>query len=249
MFNRKVLSQLLKEFCLPFVVALMWATFGGGGGIQSLTVPGWIARFSTAFFFVSWLGSQLFRVNKQVKTESSLAGIGARLDDVVVGLEASAKEVASWATGGDTYAHVSPIMNNPNAENMPHIVMTSGRYPLFGLQLRAVDIDALALANGNVTAIRAAEHNFHVGNVSGNFAFMNAVTLPLGEAQAGAIKRFNLFWSARNGTWFQQLRFHHDGERWHFATKVTRAVGPNEMELLEESVPDNFPNREAIDWG
>ena len=132
MLARSIAVQLLKEFGAPFAVAMAWAFWGGSG---EFTVTEWIGRFSTAFFFASWLGGQLFRVAKQVRTERSLTGIGTRLDEVVTGLETSARAVAGWASGGNSYAHFAPVWNAGSTDvRVNLIILSSGDYLWIGVE-------------------------------------------------------------------------------------------------------------------
>lgn len=246
--HRRVARQLFKEFVTPFVVAVVWAIFVGWD--RPFSLAGSVASFAPAFFFVSWLLGQVFRVSNRVRTESSLGRIATRLDDVVGKLEESAKEAVAWATGGTSYAYVVP--NHRGAADGPPAsltLLTVGEYPMFQVSLRIVDVDAFAaLPAFTEAAIEATQTVVPFGDLDGNRAFMNFANLPIGPVNGPIDRKFNLFFMARNGTWVQLLRYRFDGATWHVAFRVNRATAEGENEILHEQIPANFPNLETLDW-
>lgn len=246
--HRRVAGQLFKEFVTPFFVALAWAIFVGWG--RPFNLAGFVASFAPAFFFVSWLLGQLFRVSNRVRTETSLGRIATRLDDVVGKLEESAKEAVAWATGGNSYAYAIPVRRDAaNGPPTSLTLLTMGEYPLFQVSLRIVDVDAFAaLPVFTEAALATAETKINFGDLDAARAFMNFADLPIGPIHGPADRKFNLFFMARNGTWTQLLRYRFDGAVWHVALRVTRATAEGESETLHEQVPENFPNRETLDW-
>lgn len=65
-----VWKQVLREFWLPFVVAVVWASYRVytkmDGGILDF-----IANFGASFFLASWAASQVMRIRKQRAVELS----------------------------------------------------------------------------------------------------------------------------------------------------------------------------------
>lgn len=80
----KVFKQLLKEFWIPLTIATIWT------GVNIIKVhekpldwTDYINIGVTAFFFVSWMTGQFFRVRKQENISSSLDKIEARVNSVL----------------------------------------------------------------------------------------------------------------------------------------------------------------------
>lgn len=80
--------QLLKEFWLPFAIALFWTI----NNVWVSREAGWsITKFvnvaAPTFFFVSWLTAQYFRVKKQEHVSTTLTFIEARVSDAIARLD------------------------------------------------------------------------------------------------------------------------------------------------------------------
>ena len=59
----KTLKQMLREFWLPFVVAIVWTAYVIWTEPANLKTI--ITAFGPAFFLASWMTGQFFRVRKQ----------------------------------------------------------------------------------------------------------------------------------------------------------------------------------------
>lgn len=243
--TRKIARQLVKEFWKPAGGAIIWAALSVPWGMH--TVEDSIARFSAAFFLLSYANSQFYRVSKQVRTEGSLDHIRNRLEDVVEGLEAGAEATIGYATGGRSWAHFSPVMLDNGGRPEGLFVVSEGAYPVLDLRARISDVDALALLQN--IALPAAERprdiNVEIGNLNAGYGLQTRAQLAL----YGEDRRFNVFFSARNGGWVQKLRYRLEGATWHFATRVERYPDGNQVEVLLERTPPTFPNAHTIDWG
>ncbi|MNK31864.1 hypothetical protein D3C87_503080 [compost metagenome] len=248
--QRRIGLQLLKEFWLPLLVAGAWTVFAPKPN-GPLTVSVLLTSFAPAFFFVSWMLAQLFRIAKQVKTESSLKQISTRLEDVVTGVQQSTKETAAWATGGNSYAYALPIRSSGvNSPPSNLTILTVGAYPLFGVKARIVDVDALESQATSVDSAIAAQHwTVELGDLERSTTYNNRIQLAVEPLIGGVDRRFNVFFSARNGQWVQLLRYRYDGATWHVAYRVSRIIEEGQYEILEEQLPDNFPDPDTVSWG
>ncbi|SOD15139.1 hypothetical protein [Pedobacter xixiisoli] len=90
----KILKQLIKEFYVPFLVAIVWT------GINALKLTkkpsSWTDYVNIGmptFFFASWMTGQFFRVKKQESVSSSLSNIEARVEAVLGDISKQANDM------------------------------------------------------------------------------------------------------------------------------------------------------------
>lgn len=231
----RTFAQLTREFSFPLVVALIWAFAAAAPADRNLA--GTISRFSTAFFFVSWLSGQLFRVSKQVRTEHTLTGISRRLEDVMTGLQEAAKDMAGWATGGNSWAYLLPT--NPTETGLSQLMtQAEGTYPLYDLKIRVVDLNIF-------------RENPLEGQTTYNFGeLMAGLFHPIGPSVTlqGEESSLNIFFYARNGMWHQLLRGKKIDGNWKWAFRVIRVDMHGNGTPLMSMIPEDFPAPESIDW-
>lgn len=241
-----VATQLAREFIIPLIGGLLWMWFGTKQ--EDRNWAGFIGHFSAGFFFVSFLTGSVFRVAKQVRTETHLSGISQRVENVVSLVERSARETIAWATGGDSYAYFLPSMANAGAPTALSTI-TVGTYPLFKVHARIVDLNglaAMALPGAPVLPINHPVYgvNLTLGDLDPGHYYMGVGGVTLNSPDC----RFNVFWQGRNGQWTQRLRYRQEEGNWHVAYRVTRVENDEEV-VLEESIPANFPDPDTVNWG
>jgi hypothetical protein len=116
------------------------------------------------------------------------------------------------------------------------MVINGGAHPVFEAQARLVDLECLAKID--VSTIKTVEA-LHVCDTRFNIPVIapgrggTIGQLPQGE---GAVRRFNVFWLARNGNWLQRLRLAKIDGNWRSASQVIRGE-----EILLEELPPDFP--------
>jgi hypothetical protein len=116
-------------------------------------------------------------------------------------------------------------------------IIHKGLYPLYDVAVRFSE-----LARGKAFDIGGALRSYPVGNMAPGFAAMTGIRLP----HHGKDLEFNIFFTARNGTWIQFLRMRWVGDGGARATKVMRGT-----QELHREVSANFPRQQdgSIDWG
>ena len=78
-----VFKQLIREFWIPLFVAIIWCVYNfSGPTVSSFRFTLLLNCFVGAFFFVSWLLSQYFRVRKQTKVDTDLKSIHENVSSV-----------------------------------------------------------------------------------------------------------------------------------------------------------------------
>jgi hypothetical protein len=237
-------KQLLREFWLPFAAAFLWT----GYNVTELPPEQWSIRnfvnaFGPAFFFASWLIAQWYRVRKQQKVEGGLASIEASVKQTLAELEVKTTDLVAHITGGDSACYLSM---KPDAQGLltSVAVVHVGKHPLYEINVRMVDLEAFEAIKNDFTLenIQKTERCWPFGNLIPGHASMLNETIPLGDATS---RNFNIFFTARNGSFTQLLRFRKFNDVWTTATKVCR-----EDLTLYERVDEEFPRNAngIVEW-
>ena len=236
----KTIKQLLKEFWLPLTAAIIW-TFVNfkNKNHDSWTLVSMINVFGPSFFLASWLTAQYFRVTRQAKVEDNLEIIEKRANEIFDNLETRTGLIFSQMTGGDSFCYVNVAESYTGVKNL--VVNHQGNYPLYDLTIRVVDLDRFDEHSGNPEYSHTYEQVFSIGILlPKQFNSLGNVSLSAQEES----KRFNIFFSARNGMFHELLRYKKINNEWAAAIKVDR-----EKTLLE-AVADNYPKSTTgeVDW-
>ncbi|MFY0730589.1 hypothetical protein [Pseudomonas sp. NFX15] len=213
----KVLFQLLKEFWLPFFISVSWTIYSKWG--VKFDFVGYMSTLGPAFFLVSWVVGQVFRVRKQVGVESSFGNVERRLQDLAESLEQNVAKMVGHINGGDSFCYLMPNGGSGGQFVLRHC----GEYPLFKLHIRIADIGALR--QGGMLEQQFAYEEFAVNS----FAMLD--TPQFSDSQA-----LNIFYNSRSGKVVQQIRFVKVNGHSGYAYRITR-----DAELLVQYLPENFP--------
>ena len=231
---KKILIQLSKEFFLPFFCALFWTSYSAKE-ISFSNAKDLGGTFSGSFFFISWLFSQWHRVSKQQKVEAGLTGIEINIRSMLKELDEKTADLIGYITGGDSLCHF--MVSNPIQNNIGSLVaIHEGRHPLSDVQASIVDLD-------DSRGVIVSRINIHVGDLIPAHAKMLPNTLNLGS---GDSRRFNIFFTGKNGGFTQLFRFRRVGENWTYATKVGGKNNTNSFEKVDDSFPRNQDG--SVDW-
>ncbi|OFX28320.1 MAG: hypothetical protein A2X08_12610 [Bacteroidetes bacterium GWA2_32_17] len=100
-----ILRQILKEFWLPIIAAVLWTGINWyfETSTEKSSSIDLIKIFGAAFFFLSWLLAQYWRVKKQLKVESSFSTVESNLITLTDKLESKTNILVNHLTGGDSY--------------------------------------------------------------------------------------------------------------------------------------------------
>ncbi len=153
------------------------------------------------------------------------------------------KENASLVTGGDSFCHMDFVIdrsisgNDPNDLSLTPIVLHKGKYPLYGVYARIVDIDQLK------KGIQQNWKSHNLGDLPPGPASETSIRL----AHYGRHVNYNIFYTARNGTWIQMFRMRWIDER---VSTATRIIKEHDGEELYQQASPNFPRgaNGEIDW-
>ena len=156
----KIALQILKEFWLPFLAAVGWTVFSLlDQTADKGTLRAAVTSFGPSFFLASWLVAQWYRVRKQQKVEAGLGGIEARVQQMLVDLDEKTKDIVGQISGGGSACYFNSISSNSvvNALLIHH-----GKYPLYWINARVVDLDIFDFQNHTPNALQMSEtiHQF-----------------------------------------------------------------------------------------
>lgn len=228
-----VFKQLLKEFWIPLLGAVLWTLTSWLVG--SIDVQGWkkatvgvVGTFAPAFFFLSFLTGQFFRVNKQLKVEGSFTAVEDRLTALVGHLEKQTQDIVGHATGGESYCWVMTSLDGTKSDHLLFMAMHVGDYTLEDIDIRVADLDALKEGSCDLRDDRFFKIDRLLPGTNHVFG---------GFPLNGRSKRsFNIFMHSKNGRVVQEVRLVRGENGWSQAMRVSRG-----HETLLESVPDDFP--------
>jgi hypothetical protein len=100
----RVAWQILKEFWLPSVVALVWA-FYRVRSQSTVSISDIIANVGTSFFLASWAMGQIIRIKRQQAVEQSFERTEANFNELrktmesMVGIATESRELAKSVPG------------------------------------------------------------------------------------------------------------------------------------------------------
>jgi len=234
------LYQLLREFILPLVFALIWTMYNLAAA-PKWTVLHAVNVFGPTFFFVSWLVAQWFRVRKQQKVEANLREIDASLKNTVEKIDQKTSDLINYITGGDSFCYLCGSAESEVELLSPLLLTHVGKYPLYDVKLRMVDID-VPVVQPKAYLMEAREWRRAFGDLIPSHGKALKEEINLGKGQS---RRFNLFFSARNGSFHQLLRFKKIEGVWRHALQVWRA-----NQLVFEEISDKYPRDKEgkVNW-
>jgi len=241
----RTLRQLLTEFWLPFSVAIGWTIYSASAsadwGPEKL-----IANFAAAFFFAAWGLGQWFRVTKQLRVEANLEGIAATVQSTLDQLEKKTEDLAAYITGGKSVCHFTA---QPEASGIISTLFLThhGEHPLYDVTARITDVQVFTEAARTSNPAQLWEM-FNRSHRFGDLVKGHGKTIDpaiLGDFHTTTERSFNIFFTARNGSFTQELRYRAVDGGWRRASRVLQG---NEVRF--EYVAEGYP-REAdgsIKW-
>lgn len=239
----KIAFQLLKEFWAPILIGIGWTAYNlAEQPISQWSFRSFVNIFGPTFFFVSWLVSQWYRVRKQQKVEDGLVGIESHVKKMLFELEEKTNDLVGHITGGDSVCYLigSPV----SPDQLGNLALVHhGKHPLYNVNARLVDLEVFDQFKDNLTFenIQKAEIQRQFGDLIPGHASMVGGAVSLGT---GDTRRFNIFFTARNGSFVQLLRFRKINGSWVSAVKVEK--GETRFEKIGDGYPRNAVGE--VDW-
>ena len=245
---KKVVRQLLKEFWAPLAIALFWMSFNiYSEQKENRSIRVAINAFAAAFFLASWAISQWYRIRKQQAVDQGLIDIKNRLVTLVAQLESKTSDTISFITGGNSICYITGNIGTQRHPFQvdPVLVWHHGKYPLYEIKIRITDLDKSSkLAGTGAWIERMSEWETYArldSLVPGHAANIEVV-MPVSSDSMS--RNFNIFFTARNGSFTQLLRFRKINGLWLRALKVEMG------EVMYEEITEGYPRDEngKMDW-
>ena len=237
---------------LPSFITFIGAVISAVGGFlasSSKPKPGRIRIIVVVGLVISAVGAfwssqqqDSFNLNLQNKSEEN-----ARLNQEIARLN---QEIVNLISGGDSFCYLLVGDLAPSSNVGRIMVKNPGEYNLYDVHARIVDIeksDQLLEKSDQLKVkptldmLTQADTHISIGNlISSSVLVLHPFTLGNGDT-----RRFNIFFSARNGFFNQVLRFKKIHGKWVCATKVLR-----EDKVIYEEVDDEFPRTAGgnVEW-
>lgn len=232
----RTFKQILKEFSLPFAVAIAWTIYNWSLE-PSRSITALINLFAPTFFFAAWAIGQWLRVTKQIRTEDSFAKLEARADELLNRIDLRVNEIIDVHTGGDSYCLLFPV------RGLPHfVIFHHGGHVLYDVRVSIQDQKIFQEEAAARVAILSSI------NVVWPTVFPNIAAqtrdIPYPKLENREWVAWNIHFIARNGQFFQALRWAKVGGQWHIATYVSRGG-----KTLREIIDKDFPLVDGkVDW-
>lgn len=144
--------------------------------------------------------------------------------------------ILSSITGGDSFCYVDIGSISQTNDHGFLVVVQQGKYPLYDLNIRIVDLDKFDKIKDNLSLEKwaSAETRLNLGTLSPGIAqLVGPISFP-GKTNL----RFNIFAIARNGGTTQVLRMRLINNKWARATKVTKS---DTNAVIYENTDKEFP--------
>lgn len=154
------------------------------------------------------------------------------------------RDISSSITGGSSFCYITTTRDAQPATMLIH----SGDHPIYDVSARIVDLDLFEKVKGrSLTEILSADRSLTLGGMPPSSSRILGQILPTDSDY----KRFNIFFSARNGFFTEVLRMKRiaNGE-WARAIKVTNSPTTGEPKTLFEQVDAEYPRGEdgMVQW-
>lgn len=218
-----MLSWLNDTFSLPAVLACFGAIISASGAI--------------------WAS---YEQNKSQRLSESQTVEIRQLNTKILSLSEEnkllAKEGIASVTGGDGFAYVDILKGYfPNA--FSPVISTESAHPQYDISIRFYDEDQnheAQIANPLILGVATLP--------PGHSVFERIPAFDISAKQDYA--RFNLFISARNGSFIEELRLRKVGDEWYSAFRIFKSGPDGKSTLLAERSMDKYPrsNDGSLKW-
>ena len=147
------------------------------------------------------------------------------------------QKIENIQTGGDGHCVASAAYITDNSALL--IALVKGEYPLYGVQVRVVDLELFQKATDySIESSKKYEQTFLMGDLPPNTATTIA---RINSDFSSGKKDFNIFYSARNGFHIQLLRLRKINGKWLSYSKVFES---GSSKILFEEMDEGFPEKE-----
>lgn len=153
------------------------------------------------------------------------------------------KDTLYSVTGGDSFCYVL-------IAGQGWIIIQKGDYPVYDVSVRITYLRGFQreVAAGVINPLGPHTTNLTVENLRPGGSVIMGKRQPQDDIKQG----YNVFISARNGLFTEELRLTYEGSEPKYAVRVKRSLPlPNESPVLYEYVQGGFPTNDkgGVEWG
>jgi HNH endonuclease len=155
--------------------------------------------------------------------EDALTRIDDRVSKLVSDLDLTTEKIVNQLTGGNSYCRFMIENTGLQSDQLQLVAIHEGEFPLYDLQARIVDLEKFESLKGDLTKdnIRDADTTLNMGTLNPRMAMPS----PRFSLTGFNRRSFNVFFTARNGTFTQLIRLCRKDGEWTSADKVLRDNG------------------------
>lgn len=187
------------------------------------------------FFAVGWAFSQWNRIKKQKRNEDGLDKVAKTVDSITVQLDAAAERLAGYSTGGNGFCYVMPTYVTALVP-ATFALLHDGPYPVYDIAVRIVDLGRLSASDVPYKdSMFENQYDFNV--LIPQHSRQIVLNSPSPERSEDA-RDFNIYISARNGSWIQRLAMRRVNGIWVAATEIEKD-GKSIYRTIEPTFPLN----------
>jgi hypothetical protein len=170
-------------------------------------------------------------LRKQLKLQEELRLKSDEIADL-------SKELKNFVIGGESFCYLTVGSLNSSTNIGLLTGVHRGKHHLYDVRARIVDLEKFDEMKGkfSLETMKYTDTNITVGDLVPGYSAMLS-TINLGNSD---IRRFNIFFTARNGGFTQLWRLRKIDGKWLEALRVTRTKG-REDEVLLEKIDPKYP--------
>ncbi len=165
---------------------------------------------------------------------NKLETLNKRITDVVSTLENHVNNLIGYSTGGDSYGYIELCESCYNPNSFELIFISCGKYPLYNIDIRMHDLDDGINVKNDIY--------FTIKEIPSSSAIQLKGLINL---EGKTMKKYNIFYSARNGFFNQLWRLYKINGKWQ---SIKRVVDNNDKnKIFFETTNNNIP-ADMITW-
>lgn len=233
----KIFKQIVNEFWVPLLLSIAWVLYNiyGSESSKVWNIQKVVNTFGPTFFLLSWLTGQFFRVKKQTKVEDSFVTMESRFKELLNEVEKRTNQMIGHISGGNSFPYFQIGMLDNNSNTGVLMAIHEGEHPLYDINARIVDLQKFEQIKNNLSlaSMSYCDTNISVGNMIPSHASM----IQPWKVENEPTQSYNVFFTARNGSFTQLIRLNKINGIWVSAVKVTN----RDNQVLHENIDNNFP--------
>jgi len=192
--------------------------------------------------------SEIARVETlNTELQRQLVQASASIKELAIHNVSLAQQGIQTATGGDSYCYLD-IASVSKAGGLL-VAVHQGKYPLYAVHARVVDLAKMKefeQSGQKLTLDNAFSNDLNVA--IGDMAVSTANPLQQITFSASDRQSFNVFFSAHNGLWTEELRFRLVNGGWTRAIRVSKIVGKKNKDIWQKVDPKYPRIMGNVDW-